>query len=1060
MKQKLLLFFILLATFSTYANIIYVKAGSSGDGTSWSQAHGDLSTALQQAVAGDEIWVAQGTYYPSSASNPSASFLFKDGVKMYGGFSGTESSLADRADTTGQTTILSGALSSSIQSQVILKILQANHSNNLIDGFTIKGGKRVLQNGENGGVGVQVIQSTIVLQNCIIKDNILQATNYAPTSNAKAGGAGIYAYQSHLHLSKVKVLNNTLQNTVVNTGNGGVGFVYGAGIYAYQGSFSSEEGRVENNRINYNGFAGFGAGAYFESVSSIQIKKNWIQFNSSDGENIQNTPSGAGIYFNNCPSILLYGSIFHGNFTSKKLDASFSYYGEGNALTFQNSSGNINQNTFGYNAKEEDLREGYGDNIRGIYIGGLSQLVFNNSAFLQTITGQGMVNQSIAYNKCVSKFPIGFADDPHVIWGIAEFVNPLEGDYTPLYCSRSINFGDAQFADSSTDLKNNPRIIGANVDVGAIEFQNPGDYTRVYVDQANTTSANEGVTWQSAYSTVQEALNCKCKDAAGNVIMPEEIWIAEGIYTTGKRKEDSFFLNNGQKIYGGFASGATDLTQRDTTWQTNQTILSGKYKEGAQANHVVSSLFNYVDTELNTVIVQDGQTKSEGHIEELSGAGILVRGQTTLRNVWVRNNKADGNYVEGPNSYQQHNGGGILVYRFDGYGAYQFPKIPTGIIAENVKISDNIAGGLGAGISMVLSYIGTKPENNFVTRFTNVEISNNQSKRNDDKFTNAGALHVEGHFDIVMEDFLIDHNAAVTSSAIQVSHHEGAYIHFKRGEISNNHEILGVNESARGYALTFNTVGQPNSVVFENVLIHNNSSKRGMFNAYQTNIKLHNVTFTQNHSEIYERFGFFMSSNLEIKNSIIDLEPSELPFFGFNINGLTATASHSLFSETLPAPFTNEGGVLENGNPEFVSSANANFHLLPNSPAIDSGSNALLSSTNLLDLDGNARIYNQTVDMGVYEFNGTVSTHQPTKNAVISLYPNPATDRVFVTFNDTQSGRLVLYDAVGKKVVDRNQITVSADQPLEINVSSLASGMYLVHWITDKATTSVKLIKK
>lgn len=94
--------------------ILYVDADATGadDGSSWTDAYSKLQDALDDAVADDEIWVAEGTYYPDQgasvmADDREASFVLVDGLRIYGGFDGTETARTGR-DPENNVTILSG----------------------------------------------------------------------------------------------------------------------------------------------------------------------------------------------------------------------------------------------------------------------------------------------------------------------------------------------------------------------------------------------------------------------------------------------------------------------------------------------------------------------------------------------------------------------------------------------------------------------------------------------------------------------------------------------------------------------------------------------------------------------------------------------------------------------------------------------------------------------------------------------------------------------------------------------------------------------------------------
>src|SRR5436190_301007 len=93
-----------------YASAImtyYVKWNANGanDGSSWTNAYTDLQSALSVASSGDEIWVAAGTYEPTTGTDRIISFTLKNGVAVYGGFEGAETLLTQRNPATNVTTL-------------------------------------------------------------------------------------------------------------------------------------------------------------------------------------------------------------------------------------------------------------------------------------------------------------------------------------------------------------------------------------------------------------------------------------------------------------------------------------------------------------------------------------------------------------------------------------------------------------------------------------------------------------------------------------------------------------------------------------------------------------------------------------------------------------------------------------------------------------------------------------------------------------------------------------------------------------------------------------------
>ncbi|MGP1273339.1 MAG: GC-type dockerin domain-anchored protein [Phycisphaerales bacterium] len=98
-------------------------AAPGGDGLTWATAFDDLQPALELALPGDQIWVAEGTYAPS-VNDPIAGvsmpyFIMPDGVAILGGFVGTETDEAQRDPDANETIISADLLGNDITDVVI-----------------------------------------------------------------------------------------------------------------------------------------------------------------------------------------------------------------------------------------------------------------------------------------------------------------------------------------------------------------------------------------------------------------------------------------------------------------------------------------------------------------------------------------------------------------------------------------------------------------------------------------------------------------------------------------------------------------------------------------------------------------------------------------------------------------------------------------------------------------------------------------------------------------------------------------------------------------------------
>lgn len=290
------------------ADILYVKKGSNGNGSSWAQAMGSLHKALSRAKKGDQIWVAAGTYYAAKGRDRASSFIIPNGVSVFGGFAGHERSVKER-NLNSNFTVLSGAFGKQgdafDNAYTVVTIKHADHTTQL-NGLIIEKGGALGAEGTDQGYGAGLVndgsngQSNPVIANCIFRNNVAlegaaiynfgQGGNCSPTiqncqfinNEAFLNGGAIFNNGSRGECNPV-ITNSYFENNKA---------VYGAGILNQAEPDGKTVPQIKECRFVSNVATKRGSSIYNESTSASGICEPVIlgciheSHSSSDGNAI------------------------------------------------------------------------------------------------------------------------------------------------------------------------------------------------------------------------------------------------------------------------------------------------------------------------------------------------------------------------------------------------------------------------------------------------------------------------------------------------------------------------------------------------------------------------------------------------------------------------------------------------------------------------------------------------------------------------------------------------------------------------------------------------------
>jgi len=946
---------------NTTGGIVYVNASAAGsnNGSTWVNAFTDLQSALTLARAYptcvSQIWVAAGTYKPTTGTDRTISFRMINGVAIYGGFPNTGNpAFADRNWVTNMTT-LSGDIGAAGDTDNTYTVVFASAGLNataLIDGFTITGAA-----GGSYAGGIYVQNGSPTISNCLLTGNSstvfgggLGCENGSPiitgctfSNNTSNGGGGMAnGFGGSPIVTNCLFINNTA-----------LYFAGGGGLYSFQApmtltnctfSGNSPESIHCNTAINISNCVVWGNGLSFynenASITNCIVQGGYAQ--------CMNCPSGNG---NADP---LYVNAAGGDYRlqdcSPAIDAgtntgapSTDY--DGNARPF-NATG-LNRVDIGFYEAQivlPGVPQQFGNNVWNVYAwrsGGAS--IPNTNAWSMGYAGfyvdnnldintelrwpaSGSPSQASGYQGCTvgndnhsysykrKGFPAGDYqlnvdnhDDAAQLW--INGVNVWEHNGC---CDAHINAWTGNLgANDEVEFRVTEGNSGS---LGKLNFIQCPSGNVVYVN-ANATGANNGTSWADAFTDLQSALSGVCSSVT-------EIWVAQGTYkpTTGTDRNAAFVMINGVAIYGGFNGTEAQLSERD--WVNNPTILSGNIGDANLATDNSTHVIFNNNNGLTASARLDGFTVRDGYATgaSSSGGGMFNNAVSpTVANCIFEQNFA---------SF----GGGAVYCNTSSTSSFT-----NCAFNSNTAIAGGAftATGFGAAISLT---------------FTDCSFDSNRG-------TNGGGAVNNGFSNTTGSSIMNFNNCKFTNN------------------LCHNDATLGSGGAYQSQASGFDA-NFTNCVMDGNRAMGTADDGGGALMIYRGQVTLVNTTIansvTATHGSVVSLY--YPEASVSIKNCIFWNNSEASGDDIFNNNNGIVNVEYSLFQEAAcPTGVTCGDGMLYDTDPLFVSLLGGDLHLQPCSPAIDT---ATATGAPVTDYDYNARVDARyaglLVDMGAFEYQSDI----------------------------------------------------------------------------------------
>lgn len=495
MRKITLLILVFLSNY-TFAITRFVDQDAAGNntGTSWANAFTSLQSAINAANTGDILYVKSGTYTPTqqmiSGDNRSRSFYLNKNIKIYGGFNGTETTLAER-NVAANVTILSGDFNGNDTDTNGNGIFDFGQGENAY--FVV-----VAYNLDNTSLidGFKIVSGTA--------DGTASFTLGTYTVNT-ANGGGINNIASNLVVRNTKFYNNSAN--------------FGGGITNKGACFP----KIENCEFTYN-YAAYGNSIHANDASLVTINNCTFTSNRGSGvlSSLNNTvqkatnctfsynqgPSGGVIYNNNYCNAVFMNCKMNNNTVSGSGGAIYNTtYG---IVTLYNTL--VYKNFAMYGGAVYNVSNSYVNSINCTYYGNTAST--QGGAFYCSVSPDAMfmkMYNTIIYGNSSPSNPNWYKEfyttsNIHVKNSIIQgsggstawntFFGTNDGnnlDVNPLFINTvqdtedfrlnasspgidasynlllSLPNGNNSWTAADTDAYGNSRLVGSGVDIGAVE---------------------------------------------------------------------------------------------------------------------------------------------------------------------------------------------------------------------------------------------------------------------------------------------------------------------------------------------------------------------------------------------------------------------------------------------------------------------------------------------------------------------------------------------------------------------------------------------------------------